>query len=97
MLAEHAEVLTLLDEAERGSIDVFVTGATADVNAVVVDDCLQVGPAGVAEYRFVREIRQRTVLDATDSSARLRLDAAARPVVRGRCPDPADRLHRRAS
>lgn len=73
--ANFPQPFTLQDDAERGSIDIVVTGLTADVALIAVGDCLQIGLAGVAEYRMVSEIRQTTVISGTVSTARLRLDA----------------------
>ncbi len=89
---EFPEPFTLQDDAEAGSIDIVVTGSTADIALIAVGDCLQIGAAGVAEYRMVREIRQTTVISGTDSTARLRLDAILALPYLAATPTPIRRI-----
>jgi len=67
---------TLEGAAEAGDTSLVVRGATADVGSLAADVVLEIGAAGTAEYRVVREVRAVTVVSGTDSTARVRLDTA---------------------
>lgn len=69
------DTFTLEGTTDPGDTGIVVLGATADVAGLVADVVVEVGSAGTAEYRLVREVRAVTVVDGTNSTARLRLDA----------------------
>lgn len=85
--AQHARVAaqgyTLEAAAQAGDSAVVVRGASADVATLVADLAtppaggvvVELGAAGTAEYRVVREATAVTVVSGTDTTARLRLDA----------------------
>lgn len=60
----------------RGSTQIVVKGAHADITALVAGACLEIGAQAVAEYRFITDATNVTAVDATDSTVRLHLDAA---------------------
>ena len=66
---------TLLTAAGTGATQVVVQGATADVAALAVGVCVEVGPSTNGEYRLITEVTNVTVLDPANSSARLHLDS----------------------
>jgi phage tail sheath protein FI len=66
---------TLEDASETGDTTVVVRGASADVNALAADLAVEVGAFGTAEYRLVRSVSGVTLVNNTDSTARVRLDA----------------------
>jgi phage tail sheath protein FI len=66
---------TLDEVPDRGATAVVARGLHADVALFAATDCIEIGAAGVAEYRFVVEATQVTVVSATESTVRLRLDS----------------------
>ncbi len=67
---------TLVGAAEAGDTGVVVQGASADIGALAADTVLEIGAGVSAEYRVVRQVSGVSVVSGTDSTARLRLDAA---------------------
>lgn len=77
------EGYTTASAAEAGDTSVVVSGTHADVGTLATDATsvapgevvLELGAAGTAEYRVVREVTDVTVVDGTTSTARVRVDA----------------------
>jgi phage tail sheath protein FI len=73
-------IFTLVSNAKKLDTEIVVKGLTADITALNTaasagNCCIEIGGAIVGEYRLVMEAIQQTVLNATDSSLRLKLDA----------------------
>ena len=68
--------LTLEGGASAGATQIVVRGANADIAALTAGDCVELGPPATAEYRMVLEANSVTVVSATESTVRLRLDSA---------------------
>ena len=73
--AALAQPFTLEQVPGRGATWIVARGLHADVALFAANDCIEIGAVGVAEYRFVREAVQITVVSATESTVRLRLDS----------------------
>ncbi|OBF33700.1 hypothetical protein A5724_19310 [Mycobacterium sp. ACS1612] len=76
---EYARVagpaFTLEVAPEARDTAVVVQGASNDVAGLAPGTVLEIGAAGSAEYRLVRDTSAITVVSGTDSTARVRLDA----------------------
>jgi phage tail sheath protein FI len=65
---------TLSDAARAGNESVVLAGSVVDLNALAVNDLLEIGPQFASEHRFIRAI-ETTMVSGSKGTRRVQLDS----------------------